>query len=108
MADIDSILKDLEASVVAAVKKAAVQYVRKVTADAKAFLKQSKADLKLWAAQYASREITRDDLEFLVRGRKSLIEMKAITAAGMAAADVDRLREVVIQAVIDALSKVIP
>ncbi len=108
MSNIDQIIEGLKTTVASSVSEQAGQYVKQVSSDTNDFLTASKTDLELWIQQLADGELTKDDFASLVRGKESVAEMKALASAGMAAANVDKLRNALIQAVINAAVAAIP
>ena len=69
-------LKQVVAQSLADYKDAAVQ-------DGEAFLIKTRADLERWTAELAQGRLSRDDFEWLVRGKKDLGGMEALKQAGL-------------------------
>jgi hypothetical protein len=59
------------------------------TSDAKDFLEKYKADLQKWIEDLANGELSEEDFEDLVLGRKDIAEMYALKKAGVALAKMD-------------------
>ncbi len=74
---------------------------RAAQADGEAFLRKSESDLERWTDLLVDGKLTQEEFEFLVMGRKDVIEMKALEAAGLAAVRVDRFRNAVLRLVVD-------
>lgn len=68
--------------------------------DVRAYLEQARADLERWVAMLAEDQLTRDEFEFLVKGRKDLAEMQALEQAGLALVRVDRFRDQLLDLVV--------
>ncbi len=58
--------------------------------DGKAFLEQTRADLERWARMLATGDLTRDDFEWLLVGKKDLAELVALKKKGLAKVALDR------------------
>lgn len=69
--------------------------------DAKIFLKDSKKDFKRWTKLLAQEKLTQDDFEWLVLGRKDVIELNTLKRAGLGLVRVDRFKNALINLVID-------
>lgn len=82
-------------------------FVKEATSDGKAFLNAIRDDLELWTKQLAEGKLTVEDFEFLVKGKKDLAQMKALTQAGLAAVRIDRVRMAMIDLVITAAGKLV-
>lgn len=80
-------------------------FVTQAEDDARDFLERSRADLQLWTEQLARGELSKDEFSDLVGGLKDLAKMRALTGAGVAAARVQRLRNALINLVIDSAFK---
>ncbi|HMJ41445.1 MAG TPA: hypothetical protein VK522_04085 [Pseudolabrys sp.] len=76
--------------------------------DTRAFLLASKADLEKWLKQLNAGQINKAQFENLVQGQEDLVQMHALTEAGVAAAALQRFREKLINLVIDAAFKALP
>ena len=74
--------------------------VDKVRSDAKAFLQDSKKDLKDWTEALANNELSQMEFETLVRGQIDLTKMKALTDAGIAGARINKLKDDLINLVV--------
>lgn len=70
-------------------------------ADAKAFLDASKEDLHRWTKLLSEGKLSEDDFEWLVLGRKDVVELHALKQSGLALVRLDRFRNALIDLVID-------
>ena len=68
------------------------QFKKEAVTDAQNLLENLKQNLQTWTVQLASGEMTRDDFEFLVMGRKELMEMNILKQKGMTLIDLDKLK----------------
>ncbi len=70
-------------------------------ADGQAFLEKTKADLVRWTKLLAEGELTKDDFEWLIAGKKDLAEMQALKNAGLTLVRLERFQNALISLVID-------
>lgn len=61
--------------------------------DTEQFLEDSEEDLKRWTRLLEAGAISEEDFESLVKGQKDLAQMEALKQAGLAAVEIDRFRE---------------
>lgn len=85
----------------------AADFLDAATKDTQAFLNDLERDLETWTQQLASEQLSMAEFEFLVKGKKDLAQMIALTQAGLAAIRIDRIRNALIDLVIKAASKMI-
>lgn len=105
MADFEKLLGELKAGILEIAKKEAVDYAREFRADGEAFLLAAQEDLERWAGQAARGELTAKQLERLIRGKRSVAEMRALKQAGIAAARIDALQAKIVSLVIKVLTR---
>jgi hypothetical protein len=100
---------DFEKAVVAGAKGLAATslkgFITEAQDDAEGFLAQHTADLRQWTSQLDAGELTKDEFADLMKGDADLAELDALTRAGVAAADLQRFRDALINLVIDAATK---
>lgn len=77
--------------------------------DLTSFLAAKAHDLQEWTGMLARGEITRLEFEMMVKGAKSLLELRGLRIAGVQLARLQRLRDGIINLVIDkALGTFLP
>lgn len=100
---------EFEAGVVNGAKDLAVGTLKDLVTimqdDAKAFLDSTEAKLKRWTRLLARQEITRAEFTALVESQKALAVLEGLTHAGIAAASLQRLRDKLIDLVVDTAFK---
>jgi hypothetical protein len=69
--------------------------------DVKAFLEDSKEDLQRWTRLLAIGELSQDDFEWLVIGRKEVIELQVLKQSGLTLVRLDRFKNALLNSVID-------
>ena len=80
-------------------------FIVQARGDTSDFLNQSTQRLQEWSTQLGQGQMTKDEFADLVGGLKDLATMRALTQAGIAAANVQRFRNAVIKLVIDTAFK---
>jgi len=73
--------------------------------DGKAFIDQSKADLERWTKMLAHGDLTRDDFEWLMVGKKDLAELVALKQKGLAKVALDRFTNGLIDTIVSTAFK---
>lgn len=74
--------------------------------DGSAFLEESKKDLERWSKMLASGELTRDDFEWLVAGKKDLAELALLKRKGLGQVARDRFVNGLIDTIVATAFKV--
>lgn len=73
--------------------------------DGKTFAKEAEDDLKRWTQLMAEGKLTKEDLKFLVNGKKDLAKMEALKHKGIAKAQLDQYKSAIVDSVITSASK---
>ncbi len=108
MIDTNALLGNIQAGVEEILKGGTAQYTGQASQDASDFIGKTKADITEWAQQLADGKISKDDFDFLARGRlQDLAEMDALTQAGIAAATLDRIKLQIADFVIATIIKAV-
>ncbi|MDE3185872.1 MAG: hypothetical protein KGM16_20860 [Bacteroidota bacterium] len=102
-----SILSILEEKIEDLAQFTVSNYVSEGIEDGKNFLTAMSDDLGRWTQLLADRRITTMDFETLVTGNKDLIEMDALTFAGLALTRVDQFKGSVLNLIIDTVFSII-
>lgn len=103
----EAFLRELEDGMRDLARREAAGYMTAAITDGRDFLDSLKADLPLWTKQLASGQLSLPDFEFLVKGKKDLAKMVALTQAGFAAIRIERLRVALIDLIINAAGKLV-
>lgn len=74
--------------------------------DAKLFFEQSKVDLERWTKMLAAGDLTRDDFEWLVVGKKDLAKLVALKQKGLGNVALDRFVNGLIDTIVATAFKV--
>jgi hypothetical protein len=105
MATFDEFLAALKHDVVAFAEAEGKEATNAALADGRAFVQSLEADLQRWTNELAAGQLSRNDLEFLVAGKRDLAELTALKAAGWAQARLDRFVNGLLSLVVSALVK---
>jgi hypothetical protein len=101
MANFDVFLDAIEEGLKELAKKTLKGFKDEAVTDGKAFLDASKDDLKRWTKLLAQGELSQDDFEWLVLGRKDVAELYALKQAGLALVRIDRFKNALLSLIID-------
>lgn len=100
MAEFDQFLKELQDELVEFADDSWKDHRQAAIADGRAFITKTKQDLRRWTRLLAGGEITRDDFEWLMLGRKDLARLTALKRKGLAKAALDRFTNGLIDTVV--------
>ncbi len=98
----DDFIQAVEQGAAAAALDALQGFKAEASADAKAFVIQTKTDFETWTAQVGAGTLSPEDMTDYVQADIALAKMAAITQAGIAAEDVERLRDDLVKIIVDA------
>ena len=101
MSDFDVFVDAIEEGAKELAKKTLKGFKEESVADAKGFLEAAKEDLKRWTKLLARGDLSQDDFEWLVLGRKEVAELHALKQAGLAMVRIDRFKNALLDLVID-------
>ena len=105
MIDTNAVFQEISAGASQIVKQAAGKYTAQAMQDVNAFIDTSKAYVLEWAQQLNDGKMLKDEFEFLAAGRlKDLVQMRALTQAGIAAATLDATRTQIVSFAIKTIS----
>ncbi len=106
MATFDDFIKALETELVEFAEYSWKTYKDAAVSDGKAFVEKSKADLERWIKMLAKGELTRDDFEWLIVGKRDLAELVALKQAGLAKVALDRFVNGLIDTIVSTAFKI--
>lgn len=108
MPSFTNVLEALETELAEFAKRSWADYKDEATADAKAFINSSKADLERWTKSLANGAINQEDFEWLLASQKDLGQLKALTQSGLTKIKLERFINGVIDTIISTVFKLIP
>lgn len=65
----------------------------------------SRKNLQRWSEQLANGELSEEDFRFLLDSQKDLLELEALKQKGLAQADLDRLKNAVVDTIVGSVRK---
>lgn len=100
-------LSTVKTDVAKLIEKNLSDYADAATSDCDDFLDSIKADLLRWTELLAQNQLTLQDFEFLVKGKKDLAELEALRQQGLAQIRMNKFKNGLISTVIGAARKAI-
>lgn len=101
--DFANLFDDLKGQVITLAKISLAKYEKEAKKGALLFLNEIKSKLSRWTLLLAAGQLTTEDFEWLVNSQKQLLEMKALSQAGLAAIRVDQFKNSVLNMVVDTI-----
>ncbi|GGO80409.1 hypothetical protein GCM10011348_17000 [Marinobacterium nitratireducens] len=101
MANFDDFTQAVEDGVKELAKRTLKGFRDEALKDADSFLQTSRDDLQRWTRLLAGGELSQDDFEWLVMGKKDVAELHSLKQSGLALIRLDRFRNALIDLVID-------
>ena len=101
--DFEVLFDHLKDQVVNLARISLAKYENEAKKGALLFLNEIKEKLARWTLLLADRQLTTDDFEWLVNSQKQLMEMHALSQAGLAAIRVDQFKNSVMNMVVDTI-----
>jgi hypothetical protein len=108
MADFKDFLDTLKNELSEVAREAGEDFKDELIKDGKAFVKKSKEDLERWMSLAAEGRLSKEELEYLIKGKKDLAEMEALKQKGLAKVKIDRMRTALYNSVINSVFKALP
>jgi hypothetical protein len=105
MSSFDDFAKAIVSGSEALAKNTLQGFVDDARDDAKAFLEKNKGDLSRWTKMLIEQHMTKAEFSDLVRGQAALVELHALTEAGIALTRLQQFRDGLIDLVIDTAFK---
>ena len=105
--NINELLKTIRNGISELAKESFSEFVKEAGSDAESTFNALKEDVESWAGQMQSGELSMDDLKFLMRGKKDLMKISALTQIGAAKIKMDKFKQGVVDLVISSIISVI-
>ena len=106
--DYEKELKLLLEKLIELAQKSFKNYKGQAKKEMEAFYKATKGDLKRWTIELANGQLSREEFENLIKGQKSLLEMKLLQQAGVSLITIQEFRDSAIQLITNTLFNLIP
>jgi hypothetical protein len=101
MADFDKYFDKLVKNLEDLMKNNWKDFLDAAEADGKAFLLETKGDLKRWTRLLSNGEITRGEFELLVGSKEDLLQLKALKKLGLTKVRIQMFQTALIGLIID-------
>lgn len=105
--DFNQMLETLKEGVAFIAKDTVKEYANQATREGQKALTTLKADLKKWTEQVERGELSKEDLEFLIMGRKELTEMRGLQQLGIAKIQLDKFKNGITGLIVSTIGKMI-
>ncbi|HAY21626.1 hypothetical protein [Desulfobacca acetoxidans] len=106
MSDFDRFLQLFTDGVKDLAQKEFSEFVQAALDDGVSFMTKFKSDVEEWGMKLARGEMTANDVEWLMQGKKDLAEMNALKQAGLAQARIQEFVNGVLKIASESLMKV--
>lgn len=80
---------------------------KKAFKENKVFFNKTRNDIEIWTKQYIAELITKEELEFLIKSKKDLLELKSLTRKGLSHIKIEGYKEKVINLLLSKISKIL-
>jgi hypothetical protein len=104
----ETVFETLKQGVANLAQTTQANYVSQAESDGQNILNQLRADLQTWTTQFLNNEITADDLRYLIESQKDLLELTALTQAGIADVILDNFKDNVLNLITNAILDLAP
>ena len=105
--DVNAIIQAIETGIEGLAKTSLQNYLAQAKTDGKTMLSAIQGNLQGWASQLANGALSPDDLKFLVQGQQEVVEMAALTQAGVAIIQIDQFKQGVVNLIVTTVSAAI-
>ncbi|MGN6265953.1 MAG: hypothetical protein ACTHM5_09780 [Ginsengibacter sp.] len=102
--DFETLFKSIQTEVISLAKKSLEDSLKEAKADGMDVLDGLKANIKKWSLQVVNKEMTIDDLKFLMETQKEEMEMAALKEAGLKEIELDKFKNGIVGIVINKIS----
>jgi len=101
--DFDEMLTQLKAEIAGLASNEFKDFAVEAASDGTSLLHTMEGKLKKYAQQLEDGKITEDDFKLLFLGNKDLVQMSALTKAGLQAARIDAFKSAVFNTIINTV-----
>lgn len=103
--DFNILFETLRQGVAIIAKDNVKEYASQATREGQRVLTALKVDLKRWTEQLERGELSKEDLEFLIKGRKELTEMRGLQQLGIAKIQLDKFKNGITDLIVSTITK---
>jgi hypothetical protein len=101
MAKFDDFINEVKSEVKSLAIKLFHEYQDTAVKESVAFLNQTRSDLERWLKLMITGDLTREEFEWLVAGKKDLLDLFALKEAGLARVRIDKFRNGLLKIIVD-------
>ena len=101
MADFKEFVTEIGTGIRELAQKEISGFAEEALNDSKSFITNSQSDFERWTQKLQNGQLPAKDFASLLRGKKSLMEMKGLTRKGLADAKIDSLKNAIIDLIIN-------
>lgn len=101
MVDFKDFVNGLGIGIQGLAQKEVGNFAQDAANDSVAFFTKMQSDFERWTQQLQNGELSAKDFASLLRGKKSLMEMNALTKKGLADAKIDDLKNKIIDLIVN-------
>jgi hypothetical protein len=83
------------------------KYSKQLLHDGIEFAKKLEPDLKTWETEYSIFEMTKEEFEELVKSKKDLLEMEELRKLNLPRTELNKIRNAIVEAVMETAVKVL-
>ncbi len=105
MADFNDFWEELKKGIVSLAENSFNDFKDQALAAGNDFIEQSKADFKLWTEQLVARQMNKEDFEWLIKSKKTTLELILQKQKGLAKAQIDKLTSGLLNVVVSTAVK---
>ncbi len=102
--DFETLFKSIQTEVISLAKKSLEDSLKEAKADGMDVLDGLKVNIRKWSLQVANKDMTIDDLKFLMETQKEEMEMVALKEAGLKEIELDRFKNGIVGIVVNKIS----
>jgi ATP-dependent Clp protease ATP-binding subunit ClpA len=92
MATFDEYIDALETGIKGLAKESLGGFGTEALRDSRDFIEKTKDDLERWIQQVQAGELSKQDFEWLLQGKKDLLEMHSLEQKGIAIVEINRFK----------------
>lgn len=101
MAKFDNFINEVKKEAKILAVKLIHDYQEMAVKESLVFLNRTRSDLERWLKLMITGDLTREEFEWLVAGKKDLLDLYALEEAGLAKVRVDRFRNGLLKIIVD-------
>lgn len=105
--DFPGLLKTLEGGITNLAKQSLSDYLSQATSDGSTILSNLRDKIEEWSLALSTDQLDADEFKSLVLGEKDLMQMDALTEAGLALIRIDQFKNDVCNLIVDTVTTIL-